>query len=344
MRDRVDLSVIIPMYNEEENVVEAVRHVVQALAPFPGEWEIVLVNDGSSDGTLAVARHVAATDKRVRVTSYAHNRGRGKALRTGFATARGEYIVSIDADLSYDPKYILDLVRVLEEEEDVDIVVGSPYMPGGGTEAVPRGRLWVSRVGNWILSLAMGGNIKTITCIFRAYRRRVLESLDLESDGKEIHLEILSKALASGYRVKEVPAILRSRRRGKSKFRFRATAFSHIVFTFFERPLLLFGMVGILLITLGLIGGVYIIYLWQQKALNPERPLMTLLVLLILTGVQILSFGFIGTQLVGLRKEIYKLEAAERRQGKVLANIVAGNSSSVITPEDPIENKAEQGG
>lgn len=318
----VDLSVVIPMYNEADNVTETVVQVSEALSQLEDSWEILLVNDGSTDRTLQVAQDLAQSRSWLRVVSYSVNGGRGKALKTGFSHARGDIIVSIDADLSYEPKYILDLVRALKEDDQVDFVLGSPYVDGGGTKDIPWDRLFISRVANKLLSFALSDKAKvnTITGIFRAYRRPVLESLELESDGKEIHLEIISKALAMGYKVKEVPAILRSRKRGMAKFTFRAYLVSHLLFSFFERPVLLFGIVGLIMMGLGFLGGLYLIVLWQLNALNPERPLMTLMMLLILTGTQFLSFGFLGTQLVVLRKEIYKIQ----RENKELEKMVQG--------------------
>ncbi|MGB9642771.1 MAG: glycosyltransferase, partial [Candidatus Ratteibacteria bacterium] len=131
--------------------------------------------------------------------------------------------VSIDADLSYDPKYILNLIEALQNDSNIDFVLASPYMPGGGVKDVPTLRLWISKLGNKILRFAMPNRIHTSTGIFRAYRKKVLDSLELESDGKEIHLEILSKALALGFRVKEVPAVLTGRKKGRSKFKISKT-------------------------------------------------------------------------------------------------------------------------
>jgi glycosyltransferase involved in cell wall biosynthesis len=323
-KGQISLSVVIPMYNEEDNVTNTVKQVSEVLGSLQDRWEIVLVNDGSTDHTLQVAEELAKGDERVRVISYPRNAGRGKALRTGFASARGDIVVSTDADLSYEPKYILNLIEVLNCDEDVDIVIGSPYVKGGGTENVPLARLLISKLGNKVLSFAMStnGRLNTITGIFRAYRRPVLESLELESDGKELHLEILSKAMALGYRAREVPVILKGRQSGRSKFRFRATAISHIVFSVYEKPMMLFGLIGFTLIVWGLIGGVYIIVLWRQKALNPERPLMTLLVLLVLTGTQLLSFGFLGTQLAMFKKEVYKVQKENREIMKRLDDAV----------------------
>ncbi|HQJ10198.1 MAG TPA: hypothetical protein PLF54_14415, partial [Deltaproteobacteria bacterium] len=125
-----------------------------------------------------------------------------------------------------------------------------------------------------------------------------------ESDGKEIHLEILSKILAMGYRVKEIPATLTSRKKGTSKFAFRATAVSHIIFAVFERPSLLFGLIGLILTFIGTGLGIYILFLYSHQALNPTRPLLTLMILFILGGMQILSFGFLASQINYLRKDV----------------------------------------
>jgi glycosyltransferase involved in cell wall biosynthesis len=278
------------------------------LASFQGTYEILAVNDGSSDQTLEVLRKMELQDSKIRVVSYEKNRGRGMALRKGFQQSKGEVVVSIDADLSYDPTNILDLVHVLKTAQDIDLVLASPYMPGGGAQGVPALRLWISKLGNKILRLALPNRIYTSTGIFRAYRKKVLDSLELESDGKEIHLEILSKAMALGYRIQEVPAILKGRRKGRSKFKFRKTAISHLIFSIFEKPMIVFGVVGLVTLGIGLLFGLYIAYLRFSGELTPGRPLITFAILLILGGIQILSFGFIAIQIVSLRREILRIQ------------------------------------
>ena len=304
----MDLSIVIPMFNESENAEATLGQFGEALASFQGAYEIIAVNDGSLDNTLEILERVAAKNGKVRVVSYSKNIGRGMALRTGFRESKGAIVVSIDADLSYDPNYIMDFVKTLNTEQDIDFVLGSPYMPGGGVQNVPFLRLWVSKLGNKILRFAMPNRIYTSTGIFRAYRRKVLDSLELESDGKEIHLEILSKALALGFRVKEIPVVLTNRKRGRSKFKFRKTAVSHLVFSVFEKPMMIFGFIGLLTLGIGFLIGIYVAYLRFSGGLTPGRPLITFAILLILGGIQILSFGFIAIQIVSLRREILRIQ------------------------------------
>ena len=304
----MELTVVIPAYNEQDNVEKAIHDIEAAFAELDVPGEIVLVDDGSTDSTRAVADTLAQSHTSLRVVSHPRNFGRGRALRTGFSEARGSIVITIDADLSYSADHIAPIYRTLASDPSVDVVLGSPYMRGGSAVDVPLLRLAVSRLGNVILAKALGGGIRTVTSILRGYRKSVLDSLDLHSDGKEIHLEILSKVVAMGYQVKEVPATLTFRRKGRSKFRFRATTLSHLIFSISERPMMIFGSIGLLLLLLGVVGGSYIIYLWRQARLNPDRPLMTLIVILIVTGMQVLAFGFIGTQIVSLRKEIFRIQ------------------------------------
>ena len=320
----MDLSIIIPMFNEAENAETTLNRVEEAMATFQGTYEIVAVNDGSTDNTLEELKRVADENEKVKVVSYAKNFGRGKALREGFKGSRGEIVVSIDADLSYDPHYIIGFVETLKKESDIDFVLASPYMPGGGVQNVPALRLYISKLGNKVLRFAMPNRIYTSTGIFRAYRKRVLESLELESDGKELHLEILSKALALGYRVKESPAILTSRKKGKSKFKFRKTAISHLVFSVFEKPVIIFGFVGLLTLAIGFLIGMYIVYLRLLGDLTPGRPLITFAILLILGGIQILSFGFIAIQIVSLRREILRIQKENLELRKYLKDMNNG--------------------
>jgi len=339
----IEISVVIPAYNEAENIPSNLKRMVDALSLTGVEFEILPVDDGSTDETAVEIQNMATGDPRVRYVGYKQNGGRGKAIRTGIKVARGRYILTIDCDLSYSEEYLPAMYRLLKDNPEVDFVIGSPYMKDGSTENVAAKRLWISKLGNVILSAAMRGRIKTLTGILRGYKAEVVRRLDLESDGKEIHLEILSKALASGYKPLEFPAVLTSRTKGTSKFKFKATALSHLVFSFFERPSLLFGLIGLLLIAVGVGVGGYMIYLWQMGTLNPNRPLMTLMILLLVAGLQIILFGFLGTQMVGLRKEVYKMQSNLHRANEILDNFGSDkqtriNVTSAAQPSAPLED------
>lgn len=247
------LTVVAPMFNEEESVAETVRRVREALADFPGSWELLMVDDGSTDGSRAAAEAEALKDPRVRVVGYVPNAGRGRALRTGFAAARGEIAVTVDFDLSYEPSHILRMHEALAAEGSPDIVLVSAYMPGGTSEGVPWKRLVASKAGNWLLRLAWPKRIRTSTCIVRGYRRAALEKLNLTSDGKEIHLEILSQAFDKGLRVEEIPGHLRARTRGKSKARLGQAIASHLAFLARRRPVFCGSVVAVSLLVLALL-------------------------------------------------------------------------------------------
>ena len=338
-----DISVVVPMFNEQENVKNTMDRLTRALDSIPRRWEMIVVDDGSTDQTRERVEKYCRLNRWVKLISYPVNQGRGKALRLGIAQARGRIICTTDADLSYDEKYVLQMIEVLDHNPDVDLVVGSPYAPGGKTEGIPLHRLLLSRWGNKILGFAMKGGLSTMTGVLRAYRRECISSLELESDGKEIHLEILSKALSMGYRVRELPATLKARTGGKSKFKFKATAVSHLIFSFFERPIILFGAIGLFMLLLGFLGGTYVIYLWQKGILNPNRPLMTLMVLLVVAGIQVLLFGFLGTQLVHLRKEIYKVQRENKNLEKKIDTLHLASSKQTREPVRVPSSKARNG-
>jgi dolichol-phosphate mannosyltransferase len=308
------------MFNEADNVEPTLKKVEEVLSRTGGTYEIIPVNDGSRDNTLDILRKVANGNGRIKVASYPENVGRGMALRTGFKAARGEIVASIDADLSFAPEYLIDLVNVLKREPNTDFVIGSPYVNGGATRNVPFHRLWISKLGNQVLRHTMPNGVRYSTGVFRAYRRQVLDSLDLESDDKEIHLEILSKATALGYRMREVPAVLTARTRGKSKFKFKKTAISHLVFSAFEKPMMLFGFLGLMILGAGFITGLYITYLRFAGELTAGRPLITFALLLILGGIQILSFGFIAMQIGGIRREILRIQRENLEMKKTVRN------------------------
>jgi glycosyltransferase involved in cell wall biosynthesis len=306
----VEVSVICPMYNEAERIAANLRKLAEKMCGSNRSWEIILVNDGSTDDSYEQAMSAAASEPRIRVVTYRKNRGRGYALRRGFEVARGRYIVTTESDLSYGEDIIDCMVNYLETE-DLDLVVASPYMKGGRLENIPVKRAMLSRFGNALLRNIMPGNLSTNTGMTRAYRRAVIESLYLEQDGKEIHLEIIAKAYALGFRMGEVPAVLRwdeSRSQRKTSFRPWRLIHSHLMFGFNEYPLLLFGTVAAISALLGVAIGFHLFYLSLNGHPVSGRPLLFFSVLLILAGILALLFCFLSLQIRDLRRIIYRVQ------------------------------------
>jgi len=305
------ISVIIPMYNEEDNVLRTLLEVNSVMKDY-NDYEIIVVDDGSEDDTFRLAEEVSSHNPHVCVYKQPVNMGMGRALRTGFEKSDGDIIITIDADLSYSPSHINKLASELIDDETIDIAVGSPYMKGGDVKNVPFSRLFISKIANKFVGYSMPENLSTVTSVLRAYRREVLESMDLESNGTNINLEILSKAIATRYKIKEVPAVLEGRELGKSKLKFRSKTISHVIFSLNEKPMILFGVIGLVLCLIGLIGGIYLFYQYLNGTLDPTRPLIIFSVLMIISGIQILIFGFVATQISLLKREIYIIQKENR--------------------------------
>ncbi|WP_299866635.1 glycosyltransferase family 2 protein [uncultured Hoeflea sp.] len=240
-----EISLIIPAYNEAAIIQNTVGELDTFMKrEMPGRsFEIIVVDDGSTDGMGA--KLDALDMPNLRVERHARNRGRGAGVRTGFAAANGEYVVTLDCDLSYTPDHIPRMLAPLERGE-ADIVLASAYHPDGMVKNVPWMRAKISYYGNKVLSAGVRGQLYTLTCIVRAYRREVVKKLELISDSKDLHLEIIQKANLFGYRLAEIPATLdwrdkaRAKRVGKGGafplFALSGTIASHLVYNYVLRP------------------------------------------------------------------------------------------------------------
>lgn len=219
MKGRVTVSVVVPMYNEEENVDVTMTRLVEILnsCELIREWEMIVVDDGSLDNTLKAVEKYAENDSRIRVLRHPTNLGLGKALETGFREASKEIIISIDADLSYNPADIPRLISPLLRQPHVDVVVGSPYAGKGLTKDVSIFRIILSKSVNFLYRWIGGIPLTCYTSIFRAYRSSAVKNLTIESCRFEAQPEILFKIAQKGCVIKEIPVTLGKRRRGESK-------------------------------------------------------------------------------------------------------------------------------
>ena len=208
-RDRPLVSVVVPAYNEAEilptNLAELCDYLTQLEDMY--QWEVIIVNDGSTDDTGALAETFAKHRPNVRVLHHRTNFRLGQALRYAFNNCRGEYVVTIDCDLSYGPEHIGRLVTELRST-NAKIVIASPYAKNGHTTNIPFFRRFLSRTANRFLAATARGHLSTLTGMVRAYDRRFLSTLNLRAMGTDINTEILYKAELLGAKVVEIPAHL----------------------------------------------------------------------------------------------------------------------------------------
>lgn len=222
-----EVSVIIPFYNEEENVKDTLRTVSQSLSESGfRSWELILVNDGSTDSTRPLLEEWTAQYRSATIVNHYRNLGVGAALRNGISHARGKKLVTIEGDLTYDPRDIVRLTR--EIDEGYDIVIGSPYAKGGSVSGVAIARRIIARFGNLLLARSIGLGVSCVTNSFRAYRSnlRYLFVMAQHND-KRLHPTILMLANLSKLRIREIPVALQPRKRGKSKTRVSRAVLTH---------------------------------------------------------------------------------------------------------------------
>ncbi len=209
-------AIIIPTYNEAENLPPLVAAILQ----LPADLTVIVVDDNSPDGSGAIADDLAARSPRVLVQHRPGKLGLGSAYRAGFDVAlRGgaKRILTMDADFSHHPRYIPHLLAL---SRTADIAIGSRYVPGGGTLNWGPQRQALSRIANGVARLALGLSANDCTAGFRCYRRTVLEQVDLNairSNGYSYLVEMLYRAARLGFRIAETPILFEDRRHGQSK-------------------------------------------------------------------------------------------------------------------------------
>jgi len=259
------LSLVIPALNEAgiilRNLEELRAWMHQHLPDV--SYEIVVVNDGSTDGMAELLAHAATTMPELRVLHHATNLGRGRAIRTAMEGTASDYLIALDADLSYSPDHIAPLLAPLKNGL-ADLTLASPYHPEGKVVNVPGFRAWLSKWGNRVLSRSFQNRYFTTTCVVRGYTRLLIDHLELVSTSKDLHLDVIYKTELLGFTIVEIPATLawRDKQRGRAQsgivnkirhhalIKMRRAILSHFLFNFFSKPKLLF--LGPILVLLGL--------------------------------------------------------------------------------------------
>lgn len=226
----MDLSIIIPCCNEEDSVPELVTKFFPVVNQLRRDRsvEVVFVDDGSADATYAGLQKIIRDQSDMRIVRHPVNRGLGAAIRTGFASAQGDVIVTSDSDGTYRFEEIPALLALMKP--GVDIVTASPYHRLGGIANVPTYRIILSRGSSFIYQILVDRHIATYTALFRAYRRDVARGVPFTSDGFLAGTELMVNAMLLGYTAVEYPAVLYSRAAGASKAKIMRIIRAHLRF------------------------------------------------------------------------------------------------------------------
>lgn len=296
-RSRPLISVVIPLYNEEENIELLYAQLKAALEGVGREYEIIIVDDGSTDRSFDILKRLYEGEECLKVIRFRRNFGQTAAFSAGFDYASGDVVITMDADLQNDPADIPKLLKLIEE--GYDVVSGwrlhrkDPFL----TRRLP------SMMANWLISNVTGVHLHDYGCSLKAYRREVVKNVHLYGD---LHRFIPAIASWMGISVAEVPVHHRARRFGRSKYSLSRTfrvlldiLTVRFLLSYATRPSHIFGSLGLLSFAIGVGLGIYLTVV--KVALGQDiggRPLLTLAVLLMLMGVQSVTMGLLGELVV----------------------------------------------
>ncbi len=328
MTPQPDLSVIVPFYNEEENIRRMHAAIVAAVEPLRIEFEMVFVDDGSRDLTLERAVAIARQDERVRVVKFRRNYGQTPAMAAGIECALGKVLVTMDGDLQNDPE---DIVHFLAKiNEGYDIVVGWRH----DRQDKLISRKIPSRIANWLIGKVTGVPIRDNGCSLKAYRASLIKKIPLYSD---MHRFIPAMASIAGPRIAEIKVRHHARQFGQSKYGISRVykvlldlTVIKTVASFTSRPLLWFSLLATPLVALGTIAVGF--SLWQLATTTDTLPLP-----LAGTGMILLMAAFILVCSGVLGELVYKLGDVRDTDFSRLASRIWGPTASALVPEAPID-------
>ena len=293
-------SIVVPAFNEAESLMPFLAELTAVMTKLHQPWELIVVNDGSTDATAATLVHLQAQYRQLSVVTFGRNRGKAAGLSAGFAAARGQILVTLDADLQDDPAELPKLVAKLEQ--GFDLVTGRK-----ANRQDPLDKTVPSRVINGLARWLTGVAVRDSNSGFKAYRREVVEHIPIYG---ELYRFIPILAASEGFAVTEVPVHHRPRRFGRSKYgasRFIRGAFDLLTVTvlirFLRRPLHLFGTLGMILVLAGLAISADLTYLhFVAHQSVGDRPLLAFGILFLISGLQLVCTGLLAELLVYLHQ------------------------------------------
>lgn len=291
------ISIVVPVFNEEESLTLLYSEVVKVVKDLDKTYEILFVDDGSTDDSLKVLQTFTEQDKHIRIFSFRKNQGKAEALTLGFQKAKGEYIVTLDADLQDPPSEIPGLIKKLNE--------GFDCVSGWRKDRKDKNRMRIiSRIFNLSAKVFWGLSLHDYNCGLKAYTRDAVKSLVLYGG---MHRFIPLLLVQQGFTVTEIPTQHRPRKYGKSKYGF-SKVFTDLpdMFTilflsrYSQRPMHFFGLVGGGMFGIGLLTLLYLSVIWFMGESIGRRPLLFLGILLVMAGLQIFFTGFLADFILSL--------------------------------------------
>ena len=288
----MDLTIIIPAYNEEKNISEIHQSLKKILKDIDNTYEIIFIDDGSSDSTFSEIKRLRNEDSKIRAIRFNINSGKSAALNQGFKIANGEIIITMDADMQDDPE---EIPRFIEKiKEGYDVVSGWKQK-----RKDPISKTVPSKIFNIVTSQITGLKLHDYNCGFKAYKKKVIKNINIYG---ELHRYIPALAFWKGFSVTEITVNHHKRKHGKSKFgtgRIFRGFFDLLTVKylsiFLKSPLHFFGPIGIASMSFGILIGFYLVYLrYILDNRIGDRPLLMLSVLLLVIGLQFISMGFLG--------------------------------------------------
>lgn len=332
------VTVVLPAFNEAAIIEDNLGVVQDYLRTLDDlyRWEVLIINDGSSDGTGQIAESLCSRYDNVRVIHHPTNLGLGAGFKTGFAHSRGDFVVILDIDLSYAPEHIGELLERIRAQK-AQVVLASPYMKGGRISNVPWLRHTLSIWANRFLSFFAHSNLSTLTCMVRAYDGEFARALALRAVGMEVMPESIYKAMILRARITEIPAHLDWSRqikvggvRRRSSMRILRHMFATVLSGFLFRPFMFFILPGLLLLAfalwtniwmirhfidayaaLGLVDGKVSVAVAQAYQAFPHTFVVGLLSLML--AIQLVSLGVLALQSKSYYEEIFYLGSSLKR-------------------------------
>ncbi len=296
----IELSVLIPVYDEHESVQPLHQQLTEVLTSLGRSYEIVFVDDGSTDGTAEIIEELCEADEHVRAVLFRRNFGKSAALAVGFEEVRGDLVFTMDGDLQDDPAEIPGFLEKLAE--GYDLVSGWKQV-----RRDPITKTWPSKLYNRVTAWVSGVPLHDFNCGYKLYRREVVKSVEIYG---ELHRYIPVLASRLGFRVSERPVRHHARRFGRSKYgaeRLLNGFLDLLTVTFLGRsrrsPLHVFGRIAAVLFSLGMVINLYMLAIWIIERALRVRPLLILGVILVVMAVQFISMGLLAEMMVTPRRE-----------------------------------------